>query len=325
MNWGIMATGTIARKFAGTVNAMEGQTLTACASRNKEKAESFAQEFQIKNAYGSYEEMLQEPEVEIVYIATPNHLHYENCKMCLEMGKHVLCEKPFTVRAGEAEELFALAKKKGLFIMEAFWIRHLPALKKLQEVLKAGEIGEVVYARSAFGFASEGKRRERKLDSSMAGGALLDVGIYNLGFMRMVMGDEPVVSFTSNVHINEYGTDDFNAELLTYPGNKCASVASAIGTVLPRTADIFGTRGRIYLEDYQQAESFTVYLDGKEPYTVKLPFAVNGFEYQIEECERCVKLGMNTSDVLKKEDTLEVLRQMDNIRASWGLTFACEK
>ena len=326
MRWGILATGNIAAKFADTVNRMEEeQVLTACASRSLAKAEEFAERFGIPKAYDSYEAMVNDPEVEAVYIATPNNLHYDNCCMCLEAGKHVLCEKPFTTSRGEGEELFALAEEKGLFLMEAFWIRFLPALQKMQQLIEEGVIGDVVWARSDYGFVAKGARKDRKFDSALAGGALLDIGIYNLGFMRMVMGDEQPEEFSSQYHINEYGTDDFSTILLKYPGGESAVVTTAIGINMPREAIVYGTAGSIALEDFQHAQKLFVKPEGGEPYVVELPEEINGFEYQIREVERCVKAGMITSDVLKKEDTLEILELMDRIRESWGLKFQCEK
>ena len=325
MKWGILATGNIAIKFANTINQMNDQTLLACASRNLDKAKTFAEKFGIERAYGSYEDMLKDADVEAVYVATPNNYHYENCVMCLNAGKHVLCEKPFTVTRKEAEKLYALAEEKGLFIMEAFWIRFLPALRKMQELIKAGEIGEVVWARSDYGFIASGDRKARKFDSALAGGALLDIGIYNLGFMRIVMDDMQPESFESTYHLNEYGTDDFSTILLKYPDGKSASITTSIGMKLPRHAAIFGTEGAIFLDDFQQAQTFRVEQYGKEAYTMELTWEATGFEYQIREVERCVNLGMTSSDILKKEDTLETLELMDKIRASWGLKFECEK
>lgn len=325
MRWGILATGTIARKFADTVRAMEkeGEVLEAAASRRIEAAQAFADEFGAKKAYGSYDELLRDPEVEAVYIATPNNLHYENARDCLEAGKHVLCEKPFTTSAEQAEALYALAEQKGLFVMEAFWVRFLPVLQKMQEIIASGEIGEVVHARSDYGFIAKGARKDRKFNSDLGGGALLDIGIYNLGFMHMVMGEAPV-SFSSRVHINEYGTDDFSNILLEYPGQRTADITTAIGMDIPREAAIFGTKGSITLPDFQKAERMTVRLYEGDSYNVEIPFEVNGFEYQIREASRCVAEKLSTSKILKAEDSLTILKLMDDIRESWGMKFAFE-
>ncbi len=280
MKWGILATGTIARKFADTVNHMdpEAEKLIACASRNLEHGKAFAEKYGIPKVYGSYGEMMTDSEVEAVYIATPNNLHYENCRMCLEAGKHVLCEKPFTLSTEQAQELFDLAEEKGLFIMEAFWIRFLPAYDKLRAMLRDGVIGEVNRITSQFGFVAEGARRERKFKSELGGGALLDIGIYNLGFFHMITETAPE-GFQSEVHMTEYGTDDYSEIELEYPGGCSGHCIQAIGKQLDRNARIEGSEGVITIADFQFLQEFTVQLKDGTSYIVKEPFKINVFEY----------------------------------------------
>ncbi len=326
MKWGILATGNIASKFANTVNLMkeEGQILTACASRNKEKAQEFAQRFGIKNAYGSYEELGSDPEVEAVYVATPNNMHYENTKMLLLAGKHVLCEKPFTVNKEEAEELFQLAKEKGLFLMEGVWTYHLPAMKKMQELIRSGAIGDVIYARSDYGFVARGARKARKFDSALAGGALLDIGIYNLAFMRMVMGNVNPVAFTSKHHINEFGTDDFSTIQLEYPQDRTATITTCIGIDMPRHAAVYGTKGSILLEDFQAAATLKVHVDGCDAEEITYPIKMGGFEYEIREATKCIAEGKSFSEVMSPSESMALVSYMSEIRESWGLKFDCE-
>lgn len=325
MRWGILATGTIANKFASTVNRMDDReaSLAAVGSRSLESACRFAEQYGIPACYDSYEAMAADQQVEAVYISTPNNLHYENCKMCLNAGKHVLCEKPFTTSVSQAEELYGLAEEKGLFIMEAFWIRFLPLLQRMEELIAQGAIGQVRHARCEFGFIAQGARKDRKFNPDLGGGALLDIGIYNLGFLHMVMGEAPV-SFESSVHINEYGTDDFSAIQLVYPGGKSAHAAQSIGMDMGRGAAVFGSEGAIWLPDFQMAQTMTVSPYGGKPYEVSLPWEINGFEYQIREAVRCVSAGMSTSDILRPGDSLAVLRLLDQIRASWGIKFSYE-
>lgn len=325
MKWGILATGKITNKFAQTVIDMKGEeVLSAVGSRRPEAAAKFAAKYGIEHAYGSYEELCSSPYVDAVYIATPNSMHFENAKMCLEAGKHVLCEKPFTTNAAQAEELYRLAEEKGLFIMEAFWTRFLPLLLEMRRLIGEGVIGDVKHARCDYGFVTDDSRKGRKFDSGLGGGALLDIGIYNLGFIHMVMGEAPV-HFSSEVNINEYGTDDFSSILLEYPGGRTACVTTAIGLNMPREAAVFGTKGSISIPDHQHAEVMVVRPDNGDAYEVKMPFDVNGFEYQIREVNRCVKVGMNTSDILGKDDSLTVLTLMDDIRKSWDMKFSYEE
>lgn len=325
MNWGIMATGSIAEKFAATVNKMEseGEYLKAVASRTMDSACSFAEKHKVQNLFGSYESMVLSDCIDAVYIATPNNMHYENAKMCLLAGKNVLCEKPFTTNAAQAEDLYRLAEEKGLFIMEAFWIRFLPVLQKMRSIIEEGQLGEIKFARSDYGFITQRSREKRKFASELGGGALLDIGIYNLGFMNMVMGCMPE-SFESDVHINEYGTDDFSVIRLHYPEGAEAVVTTAIGLAMQRNAAVIGTKGAVYLNDFQKAESMTVRLNSGEEYNVNIPFDINGFEYQIREVSACVKNHQCHSRVYTPEMSLQTLTLMDDIRSGWDMKFSFE-
>lgn len=325
MKWGILATGTIAAKFAKTINAMqaEGEELIAVGSRNAEKARDFAAVHGIPGAYGSYEELAADPEVEAVYIATPNNMHYANALLCLNAGKNVLCEKPFTTSAADAANLYRIAEEKGLFIMEAFWIRFLPLYEKLLEVIRSGEYGRLRHARCDYGFIAKGARRERKFRSELGGGALLDIGIYNLGFLRMVMGADPEV-FTSEVHFNEFGTDDFSVLQLRYPDGKTAHSLQAIGMQIDRQAALYFDRASIYLPDFQGAYSMTILPVDGEPVTIECPPDVNGFEYEIREASRCVREGRAHSVIFRPEDSIAVLQLLDDVRESWNMRFSYE-
>ena len=322
MKWGIIGTGVIAKKFAATIAQMknENEELIAVASRTMESAQVFAAQNGVPKAYAPYEAMLADADLNAVYIATPNTLHYENARASLLAGKHVLCEKPFTVNSKQARALYSLAREKGLFIMEAFWIRFLPVLTAMREIIKAGEIGEIVHVRSDYGFIPAQSHSALKRDVALGAGALMDIGIYNLGFAHMAMDAAPT-GFQTTVRRNEHGTDNFSAILLTYPGNRSATVLTSIGMVLPREAAVYGTEGEITLEDFQMAQGMTVKRYSGETRVVSIPFDMNGFEYEIREVNRCVKLGLNTSDILREEDTLTVLSTMDAIRASWGIVF----
>ena len=325
MKWGIIGTGTIAGKFADTVAQMraEGEMLVAVASRTEESAEAFRAKHGALRAYGAYEGMMADPQVDAVYIATPNTLHYDNAQMCLQHGKHVLCEKPFTLNAGQSRALYALARAQNRFIMEAFWIRFLPVLEKMREIIAMGEIGEVRHVRSDYGFIPSEALKVVKRTAALGAGALMDIGIYNLGFAHMVMDAAPV-RISSTVRRNEYGADDFSAVLLEYPQGRSASITTSIGMDIPREAAVFGTEGTITLPDFQCAERLHVRRYDGRAYDVAIPFAINGFEYEIREVNRCVSLGLCTSDILREQDSLTVMETMDALRASWGMRFEGE-
>jgi len=330
MKWGIMATGSIAQKFASTVNRMtdEGEILQAVASRTKESAENFARQHRIPEVFDSYKAMAESDSVDVIYIATPNNMHYENVKMCLLAGKHVLCEKPFTTSAAQAQELYALAEEKGLFLMEGFWIRFLPVLQKMQDLIKEGKLGEIRYIRSEYGFVAKGDRKVRKFNPQLGGGALLDIGIYNLGFLNMIMGKNPDL-FTSDVHMTDVGTDDFSVIHLHYSQENGqgtqAVVTTAIGLDIQRKAAVIGTKGSIYLDDFQKAETMTVSLSDGEEYEIEIPFEINGFEYQIREASNCIREGRTHSGIYTPQMSLQTLSLIDDIRAGWNMKFPFEK
>jgi len=327
MKWGILATGTIAKKFASTVVQMgaEGEQLAAVGSRHMESARAFAQQYGIPRCYDSYEALAADPEVEAIYVATPNTLHYENCRLCLEHGKHVLCEKPFTINEEQAQELYQLAEEKHLFIMEAFWIWLLPLYDRLRAILAAGTIGEVKNITCQYGFVASGARKDRKFNSGLGGGALLDIGIYNLGFLRIITGEQPEKVETEKVHINEYGTDDYSRLLLTYSGGCTAESVQTIGEDLVRNARIVGTKGSVFLPDFQHAESMTLEVEGREPENIECPVDINGFEYEIREASRCVKEGRSASSRYTPQDSLALTRLMYDIRMGWGMKFEGEE
>lgn len=325
MKWGILATGTIAKKFASTVRQMadEGETLAAVGSRRLESAQAFAAEYGVPCAYGSYEALAADPAVEAVYIATPNSLHYENVRLCLTHGKHVLCEKPFTLTAEQAQELYALAQQKGLFLMEALWICFLPLYARLRQLLAQGVIGPVQHIDCQYGFVAQGARRERKFRSELGGGALLDIGVYNLGFLQMVRPQAPLSVETKEVHFTEYGTDDYSRLLLTWPDGCTAESVQTIGQVLERNAVIRGAAGSIFLPDFQHAETMVLRTPQSEQ-RLEFPVDINGFEYQIREVSRCIRAGKTGSELYPPADSIALTRRMQDIRTGWGMRFEGE-
>ena len=318
MKWGILATGTIARKFAQTINQMDGETLVAVGSRRADSARTFADQFAIPRAHDSYEALAADPEVECVYIATPNALHYENCKLCLEHGKHVLCEKPFTIDPAQAESLYRLAEGKRLFIMEALWTRMLPLYTELRRRIREGEIGQLRHVACQYGFVAQGARKDRKFNSALGGGALLDIGIYNLGFLQLVTGAEPTEVATAELTINDYGTDAYSKLILSYPGGITAESIQTIGQELERRAVIEGTAGTIVLPDFQCAEEMTV--NGE---TVRMPFEINGFEYEVRAFSRRVREGV--APAYTPADSVALMRLLYDIRTSWNMAFEGEQ
>ena len=323
MRWAILGLGNIAKKFAKTINSLENETLYAVGSRNINKALEFNKEFNALKCYGSYEELLNDNNIDVVYISTPNNMHYENALLALNNNKNVLLEKPFTTNPNDAKKLYNLAKEKGLFIMEALWIKFLPLYKKLKELLNSNIIGNIKDVSVSYGFDTNPERKKRKFDSKLAGGALLDIGIYNIGLLDMII-DSKIESFESKYNINEYNTDDYSEIYFKYEnGTKAKSIIS-IGKNIDREVFINGEKGSIYIPDFQHATKFILKADKKEE-EFDFPFIINGFEYQINEVISSINNKLNESIIYGSDDSIRLMTILYEIRKSFNMLFEFEK
>lgn len=317
MNWGIIGTGNIASKFAKTINQMqaEGERVIAVASRIQAKADNFSKEYSIKRAYGSYSELFRDNEVEIVYIATPNNLHKAEIEEALNNSKHVLCEKPITLNPNDAISLYSLAKSKNLFLMEGLWTYFLPGYQGLEKIIKQGTIGKIKRVKLSYGFAPQGERRERKLLSKLGGGALLDIGIYNLGLIH-ALGLRDLSISSTKVKFNEFNTDSFSETILISSNGAVIESIDAIDQEYPRLCTIIGDKGDIIIPDFQHLTCFIV---NDEEYF--FPVDINGFEYEIRECRNCVKEGKTHSDIFSPDISIELSKLIYRIRMLWNMKF----
>lgn len=320
LNIAILGLGGIARKMADTVNKTEYANLYAAASRSKEKADAFAQEFGCPKAYGSYEEMACDDKIDLVYIATPHAFHAENAIMCLEHGKHVLAEKPLAVNAKQAEQVFSLAEKKGLFAGEAMWSRFQPIQKTLNEILASGKIGEVTQVTAFTGGAMTNVPRLR--EPELAGGALLDVGIYPLNFASMAI-NEPVARIDGSAVISDKGVDLQNGFVLTYKSGKMAVLGSSMVSEMDSRGVIYGTKGRIEAEFIIDIFRLMVYADGKQE-VIERPSQITGFEYELEAAVRAIENGKTESAEMPHRETVKMLDIMDRLREMWGVKYPFE-
>lgn len=322
IRWGILAPGMIARQFAQTLQDMKGEAVLAgAASRSVERAQAFCEEFGGK-AYGSYEELLFSPDIDIVYVASPHNLHYEQVKMALEAGKPVLCEKSFTTDANQAQELFALAKEKNLFLMEAFWTKFIPVNQKLMQLVQAGEIGQVRSVQARYGYLTA--RHARKMDPALAGGALLDIGVYCIGFAAMMMGYNPQRIY-STATLNDVGTDEMDSILLDYGAGRTAQLTVAVGTNMPLAASVYGSEGWMDVPEFKNPQRAVVHKNDGSSYEISLPLESTGFEYQIREACRCVQQGRKFSDIMTPENSIATMAIMDELRRQWGMKFPFEQ
>ncbi len=320
--WGILATGTIAHTFAQTIKAMDGEAqLYAVASRRHESARQFAQEFDIPVFYDSYEALANDPNVDIVYVATPHSRHFEDMEMLIRAGKPILCEKSFTTDAQQAEKIFRFAREKGVFIMEGFWTKFLPVYREVEKILSEGTIGEIRTVTAQYGYKTP--RQERKFEAALAGGTLLDIGVYAVGFACMALG----YSFgdvLSQLVMNEAGTDATDAVILRR-GNAVAQLTCIIGAEMPTHAAIYGTKGRIDIPDFKNPQKATLFVDGQEPVEIRRPFEINGFEYEIRAAMECLREGKTQCPMMNAEHTVPVMRIMDEVRRQNGLRFPFER
>lgn len=316
LNWGILATGKIVEMVAKSMKFMESikennMELLAVASRSAEKAEDFAKRHGIKRAYGSYEELVSDPDIDVVYIATPMSCHFENTKLCLNAGKHVLCEKSVTLNANEFKELMDLAKEKKLFLMEAMWMKCLPAFRKAKEWVESGKVGNIKMIKAAFSNVVPYDENDRLFIKDLGGGAILDLGVYPITFVSSFLGTHPEEMHTySNIGRTDVDFDDSiilkykDAYGITFCGFDFEDENKAI---------IVGDKGRIVMGNWFHCTAETTLYDDMGNVIDKqvLPFKFNGYEYEIEEVNRCIREGKLDSDIIPQSDTLDIMKIME--------------
>uniref|UniRef100_UPI0035669924 Gfo/Idh/MocA family protein n=1 Tax=Pontiella sp. TaxID=2837462 RepID=UPI0035669924 len=259
IKWGIIGCGGIARKFVSSLNALEQGTLSAVASSSPERAGAFAAETGAGTSYGSYAELIADPEIDIIYIATTHNFHHRNLIECLEGGKSVLCEKPLTVNAAQAEEAIQLAHKNNCFLMEGMWTRFLPAIQKAKALLQAGAIGERLSVKADLSFRGPDDPKHRLFNRELAGGALLDVGIYPLSLAAFMMERQPV-KVQSHAVIGPTGVDDRSFYLLDYGDGLTAHLSSGITAALPVDAYISGSKGFIKIHEFLWSQKIELHV-----------------------------------------------------------------
>ncbi|QAY65750.1 Gfo/Idh/MocA family protein [Paenibacillus protaetiae] len=323
LKWGILGTGSIASKFTGDLPFSSSGQAYAVGSRTKESAEKFAAKFGIPKAYGSYEELANDPEVDAIYVATPHPYHKDNTLACLRAGKAVLCEKPFTINAGELEEVISYARENKLFLMEGMWTRLLPAVVQVKQWLKEGRIGDVLHVDADFGFRTGFNPASRLFDPNLGGGALLDVGIYPVSFASMIFGSKPQ-SLASTAFLGETGVDEQFTLLLSYEGGKTASLSGAVRLGLRNDAYIYGTEGSIHVPSFFNAHSAALYQNGEAVETFTDDRTSLGYHYEADEVARCLEEGLLESDAITLDESLAIMKLLDEARQQWGLQYPME-
>ena len=323
MKLGILGTGYIAEMVAPALAALPEITCYAAASRTPGKAEVFAREHGFEKACTSYEEMLSDPEVELVYVATPHSHHFEHMMLCLEYGKHVICEKAFTLNARQAEAVFAAAKQKGLYVAEAIWTRYMPSRQMLNEILCSGIIGKPNTLTANLSYPISGVRRI--FDPALAGGALLDIGVYGLNFALMHFGGD-IVRVESSVSKMETGVDGMETITLFYRDGRMAVLTHSVYCRSDRMGCIHGDKGYLVVENINNPQSIRVFdLQDRLLARYDVPEQINGYEYEFREAVRCIGEGKIQPDSMPHGDTLEVMELMDSLRRQWGVVYPQEQ
>lgn len=326
MNLGILGAGRIAATMADTLRKLNDSgnhtvRLYAVAARDLGRAQTFAMEHGAQRAYGSYEEMLEDPALDFVYIATPHSHHYGQIKLCADHGKHVLCEKAFTVNARQAQAALAYAKARGVLVTEAIWTRYQPMRQMIADVLSSGVIGTPTMLTANLCYPVTGK--ERILRPELAGGALLDVGVYCLNFAEMVFGRAQSVQGSCTK--GDTGVDLTDSITLTWPDGRMAVLNAGCNCLSDRQGIVYGTKGFLVVENINNPQGYKVYNDQYQLVEqVSCPHQLTGYEYEVLETADCIARGVLECPSMPHHETIHMMEVMDHLRAQMGIVYPCE-
>jgi len=320
IRWGIIGAGGISSKFASDLKSVPNAELVAVAAQSADRARSFAERYDIPHAYGSYEELVSRDDIDIVYIGTLHPMHKDGVLLCLNAGKAVLCEKPFTMDASEAEVLIRTAREKKLFLMEAMWTRYLPTIVQTRKWIAEGAIGEVKSVTANFSFDIGFQPEHRLLNKKLGGGSLLDAGIYPVSFASMVFGQQPD-KIMSTAYIGETGVDERFSALFEYSGNRTASLNGGVRLQMVNEAYIYGTEGYIRVPDFLWSRVAYLYRADGVRQTLHDDRKTHGYNYEAAEATRCLLEGRLESSIMPLDETLKIMQTLDAMRKQWGLEY----
>jgi len=324
----ILGPGKIALAMAKTLRGMKAQgadiCLYAAASRDLARAKAFCEKEGFEVAYGSYEELVNDPKVDLVYVASPHSHHAEHMKLCIEHGKAVLCEKSFTANARQAKEVLALAKEKNVLVAEAIWTRYMPSLSILKQIMASGALGDIRMLSASLFYPIE--QVPRIIEPALAGGALLDVGVYPLNFACMIFGSDPVRIETS-VQLTDKGVDYQESFTLHYADGRMAVLSAGVGSRCDRRCLISGNKGYIVTDNVNNIHRIELFTEDDDFITGKdfpVPGQITGYEYEVEACLRALQKGDIECPEMPHAETIRVMEIMDTLRAQWGVRYPFE-
>ncbi len=324
VRWGVWGTGRIAHRFTACAGLSQDASFLAVASRSLEKAHAFAAEFRLPRAYQGLDALLADPDVEAVYITSPHQAHAGDTLRALMAGKHVLCEKPFSVNAREAEDMVDLAREKRLFLMEGMWTRFFPATRRIMEVIASGAIGDARMVTASFGFRTTAGVESRIINPETAGGSLLDLGVYVLSYASMVFGGDAPEAVEGVARIGAEGVDEQCAASVMYSGGRIAAVQCGVRTRMVTRVNVYGENGMIEVPDFYHASRFYVEKPGETKVEECHPYEGEGFQFEMDHVSRCIRGGLTESPLVPLDESVRVMRTMDALRSKWGLSYPFE-
>ncbi len=323
IRWGILGTGIVARDFAAGLAVVPDAELLAVGSRARETAEGFGEAYGVPRRYASYEALAADPEVDVAYVATPHTLHRDNTLLCLRSGKSVLCEKPFALNAGQAGEMVAAARERGLFLMEGMWNRCNPVVIEAKRLLDEGAVGKARMLVADFGVGRVPDPRHRLFDPAVGGGALLDLGVYPIAMASMVFG--PPATIATAAHLGPTGVDERSGIVLGHDDGSVAVLSTSLTEKTPSEATFFGSEGSLRLHGpIFRPVAITVARTGDEPRRIEPVLEGNAFNYEAAEVVRRLRAGALESPAMPLDESLAIMRTLDAIRAAWGLKYPGE-
>jgi predicted dehydrogenase len=323
IQWGLLGAGHISRKFATGLRSLPEARVGAVGSRSIERAQAFAQELGIPQAYGSYQELVQDPQVDVVYVGTRNSDHHGHCLLALRAGKPVLCEKPFCINAAQLSEMISLAREQRLFLMEAMWTRFFPLVSRLRQMLADDVIGPVRRLAVDFGFCRSVDPEGRLFNPALGGGALLDVGVYAVSLASMVFGTPTRIAGLAQ--IGATGVDEEVGAVLAFPQGQMTVLSASIRTETTQEAAFFGSRGSIIVRaPFWRPTRLTVAINGSNPEEVEIPYDGNGMHYEASEVMLCLREGRLESPIMPLDESLHIMKTLDQLRAQWNLHYPME-
>ncbi|WNJ19252.1 Gfo/Idh/MocA family oxidoreductase [Pontibacter sp. G13] len=325
--WGILGTGNIANKMASGLVTLPDANLHAVGSRTLERAQSFAQTYDIPHAYGGYEELVSDPEIDIIYVASPHTQHLEHALLAMKHGKAVLVEKPITINIEQTRQLFAAAKEYGVFAMEAMWTRFLPIWVEIRSWIESGRIGDIRLLQSDFSFRGMERPREHRIfNPNLGGGALLDIGIYNIALAYQIFGEVPTDS-SSFAHKGDTGVDINEVVTYAYANGAMATMTSSFEVDGSMEAVITGTKGRIRIPYFWKATT-AILETGRDDFYEEIrevkPYDASGLQCQASYVMESLRKGALEHPWMPHSESLRIMEAMDSLRKQWGITYPDE-